>query len=80
MPSISSPSFCESCECTPQDGCYCVDVISTWAFKTKWSVKCVSNEEMEITEKEVIQNPTVNYLRGRDKFSQLCGFLYFASQ
>lgn len=27
--------------------------------------------------KEVIQNPTVNYLQGRVKFSQLFGFLSF---
>lgn len=73
-------SFCEFCECIFQDGCYCVDVIFIWVFKIKWLVKCVFNEEMEIMEKEVIQNFIVNYLWGRDKFLQFCGFLYFVSQ
>lgn len=74
MPSILSPSFCESCKHKPQHGYYCMDVILTWAFRTKSGQL---NEEIENMEKEVIQNPTVNYWQGRDMFSQLFSFLYF---
>lgn len=74
MPSILSPSFCESCKHKPQDGYCCMDVILTLAFRTKSGQL---NEEIENMEKEVIQNPTVNYWQGRDMFSQLFSFLYF---
>lgn len=45
-------------------------------FGTKaWSVKGASEEGQGSMEKEVIQGPSVNYLLGRGKFSQLFSFL-----
>lgn len=78
MPSVLSPNFCESCKHKPQGGYYGIDLILTLTFRTKeWSVKGSSNKHVGNMEKQAIQNPMVNYLQGRDTFSQLFGFLYF---